>query len=72
MLARLEVSRFPSLLFATLFALVAALVLGGVLGYALKPAITVPGRTDVLVVHDQRDSNRNADACIWIDGHKAC
>lgn len=72
MQARLAISQFPSVLFATVFALVAALVLGGVLGYALKPVVLVPGRTQVLVVDNLRDANANADACIWINGHKAC
>lgn len=72
MQARLQFTRFPVLLFSVIFALAAALVLGGVLGYVLKPTTIVPGRTQVLVVHDSAGTNRGADGCIWIGGHKAC
>lgn len=70
MQARLQFARFPTLLSALIFALVAATVLGGTLGYVLKPVTVVPGRTQVLVVHD--DMNPRADACLWFDGHKHC
>ena len=72
MQARLQLNRFPTLLFSVIFALAAAMVLGGTLGYLLKPSTLIPGRTQVLVIHDNLDSNPRADACIWVDGHKAC
>lgn len=34
------------------FALAASLMLGGVLGYTVKPPVSVPARTQVIVVHD--------------------
>ena len=72
MQARLQLYRFPTLLFSVIFALAAAIVLGGTLGYVLKPATLVPGRTQVLVIHVGQDLNPRADACIWFDGHKQC
>lgn len=72
MQARLAINRIPTALFATVFALVAALVLGGVLGYTLKPVLVIPGRTEVLVLPAQSDLGPRADACIWVNGHKAC
>lgn len=71
MQARLQLNRFPTLLFSLIFALAAAMLLGGTLGYVLKPSTLVPGRTQVLVVHDNADPHQGAD-CLWIDGHKAC
>ena len=74
MQARLQLYRFPTLLFSVIFALAAAVVLGATLGYVLKPATLVPGRTQVLVIHElpYQDLNPRADACIWFDGHKQC
>ena len=72
MQARLQFIRFPTLLFSVIFALAAAMVLGGTLGYVLKPTTLLPGRTQVLVIHDNVDSNPRADACIWFDRHKSC
>lgn len=72
MQARLQLFRFPTLLFSVIFALAAAVVLGGTLGYVLKPATLVPGRTQVLVIHEYQDLNPRADACIWFDRHKHC
>ena len=71
MQARLSFIRFPSFLVATVFALVAALILGGALGYTLKPAVSVPGRTQVLILHEQ-DTYGTADPCVWINHQKAC
>jgi len=71
MQARLAFIRFPSFLAATVFALLAALILGGALGYTLKPTVSVPGRTQVLIVHGQDTSGAN-DPCVWINHQKAC
>ena len=65
MQARLELIKFPSILFAIVFALAAALSLGAVLGYTLKPA----ERTDVVVVHPPGSADIG---CVWVDGKKAC
>ena len=72
MRARLRFNRFPALLFSLIFALAAAMLLGGTLGYVLKPSTRVPGRTQVLVIHDNVDSSPRPDACLWMSGHKAC
>lgn len=72
MQARLSITRFPSFLVALVFALAAALILGGVLGYTLKPAVTLPGRTQVVVVHAGATDPAAADNCIWSDHHKGC
>jgi hypothetical protein len=72
MRARLGFDRLPPLLFSLIFALAAAMVLGGTLGYMLKPSTLVPGRTQVLVIHDNADSSPGADPCQRIGGHKAC
>jgi hypothetical protein len=72
MRARLGFDRLPPLLFSLIFALAAAMVLGGALGYVLKPSTLVPGRTQVLVIHDNADASPRADACLWISGRKAC
>ena len=72
MQARLQLNRFPTMLVSVIFALAAAIVLGGTLGYVLKPPTLVPGRTQVLVIHEYQDLNPRADACIWFDGHKQC
>lgn len=72
MLARLRFDRLPPLLFPLIFALGAAMLLGGTLAYVLKPPTLVPGRTQVLVIHDNAESSPHADACKWIRGHKAC
>lgn len=72
MQARLSLIRFPSFLVASAFALAAALILGGVLGYTLKPAVGIPGRTQVLVVHDPA-TTVPSDGCIWVTTQKkAC
>jgi len=64
--------RIPSFAFAVVFALVASLILGGVLGYTLKAPVSVPGRTQVIVVHDMA-VYPSADACVWVaQGHKGC
>jgi hypothetical protein len=70
--ARLRFDRLPPLLFPLIFALAAAMILGGTLAYVLKPPTLVPGRTQVLVIHDNANSSPRADACVWIRGHKAC
>lgn len=72
MRARLGFDGLPPLLFPLIFALVAAMILGGTLGYVLKPPTLVPGRTQVLVIHDNVESSPSADACISTNGHKAC
>lgn len=71
MQARLSFIRFPPFLAATVFALLAALILGGVFGYTLKPTVSVPGRTQVLILHEQ-DTSGAAEPCVWIDHQKAC
>jgi hypothetical protein len=50
-------TRSPSFAVAVVFALVAALILGGVLGYTVKPPVPVPGRTQVIVVHESNPCN---------------
>ena len=72
MRARLQFNRFPAFLFSLIFALAAAMLLGGTLGYVLKPATRVPGRTQVLVIHDNVDSSPRPDGCLRIHGHKVC
>jgi hypothetical protein len=72
MRARLRFDRLPPLLFSLIFALAAAMVLGGTLAYVLKPPTLVPGRTQVLVIHDNVGSSPESDACLWIPGHKPC
>jgi hypothetical protein len=71
MQARLSFIRFPSFLVATVFALLAALILGGVLGYTLKPTVLLPGRTQVVILHEQNTSG-TAEPCLWIDHQKTC
>jgi hypothetical protein len=71
MLATRDVRRFPSVLLAIIFALASALILGGVLGYTLKPAVHVPGPTQVLMVREPADTSTGA-TCIWLSGHKHC
>ncbi len=71
MQARLSFIRFPSSLVATVFALLAALILGGALGYTLKPTVLVPGRTQVLILHEQNTSG-TAEPCVWINNQKEC
>jgi hypothetical protein len=72
MRARLGFDRLPPLLFSLIFALAAAMVLGGTLAYVLKPSTVVPGRTQVLVIHDNVDSSPSTDGCLSMNGHKAC
>jgi hypothetical protein len=72
MRARLRLDRLPPLLFSLIFALAAAMVLGGTLAYVLKPSTLVPGRTQLLVIHDNADSSPRADACQWTGGRKTC
>jgi hypothetical protein len=72
MRARLRFDRLPPLLFPLIFALVAAMVLGGTLGYVLKPSTLVPGRTQVLVIHDAADSSPGSGACISTHRNRAC
>ena len=72
MRARPRFDRLPPLLFSLIFALAAAMVLGGTLGYLLKPSTVVPGRTQVLVIHDNADASPRADACLSISRHKVC
>jgi len=60
-----SLTRFPSFVFAVVFALVASLILGGVLGYTVKPPVSVPGRTQVIVVHESI-AGPTADACLWV------
>jgi len=72
MRARLRFDGLPPLLFSLIFALAAAMVLGGTLAYVLKPSTLVPGRTQVLVIHDNVDSSPRTDGCLPINGHKAC
>lgn len=72
MQARLSLIRFSSFLIASAFALAAALILGGVLGYTLKPAVAIPGRTQVLVVHEAAPT-APSDGCVWVTpNRKAC
>ncbi len=72
MQARLTLTRFPSTLFAVLFAVIAALILGGALGYTLKPTVSIPGRTQVVVVHEQGTSIAPDDGCVWVNRVKEC
>jgi hypothetical protein len=72
MQARLAPPRFPSTLFAVIFAVMAALILGGALGYALKPTVSIPGRTQFIPVYAQNSTVPSDDACIWAKGKKAC
>jgi hypothetical protein len=72
MRARLRFDRLPPLLFPLIFALAAAMVLGGTLAYVLKPSTVIPGRTQVIVIHDNADSSPGADPCQRISGHQAC
>jgi hypothetical protein len=72
MRARLGFDRLPPLLFSLIFALAAAMVLGGTLAYVLKPSTLVPGRTQVLVIHDNVHSSPSTDGCLSMNGHKAC
>jgi hypothetical protein len=72
MQARLRLSRFPSFLVAVVFALAASLILGGVLGYTLKPSVSVPGRTQVIVVHESNPGTA-ADTCAGVStNRKGC
>jgi hypothetical protein len=72
MRARLRFDRLPPLLFSLIFALAAAMVLGGTLAYVLKPPTLVPGRTQLLVIHDDAGSSPRADACQWNGRRKTC
>lgn len=72
MRARLRLNRLPPLFFSLIFALAAAMLLGGTLGYVLKPSTLVPGRTQVLVIHDTVDSSPRPEGCLRIHGHKVC
>ena len=72
MRARLGFNRLSPLLLSLVFALAAAMVLGGTLAYVLKPPTLVPGRTQVLVIHDTLEPSPNSDACLWFNGHKHC
>ena len=72
MRARLRFDGLPPLLFSLIFALAAAMVLGGTLVYVLKPSTLAPGRTQVLVIHDNVDSSPSTDGCLSMAGHKAC
>lgn len=72
MQARLAFVPIPSFVVALIFALVASLILGGVLGYTLKPPVTLPVRSQVVVVHDLT-APPGADACVWVTkSHKDC
>ena len=74
MQARLEIKRFPSMLFAIIFVLTATLLLGGALGYVLKPATVVSGPSHVIVVPASQPNDLNArdNTCVFINHHKAC
>jgi hypothetical protein len=73
MQARLEIRRFPSMLFALIVIAVAALVLGAAFGYAIKPATFVSGPARVVVVsNDSSGSHPSADSCVVFNGHKTC
>jgi hypothetical protein len=72
MRARPRFDRLPPLLFSLIFALAASMVLGGTLGYLLKPSTLVPGRTQVLVIHDNADLSPRADTCLSISRRKVC
>lgn len=71
MQARLSLIRVPSFLVAVVFTLAAALILGGVVGYTMKPPTVIPGRTQVIVLHDAGGASA-ADPCIWVNHKKAC
>jgi hypothetical protein len=64
-----SLSRFSSFVVAVVFALVASLILGGVLGYTLKPPVTVPGRTQVIVVHES-NPGMAAGACNGVSANR--
>ena len=70
MVARIGLTQLPLLVLPVVLALIAALILGGVLGYTIKPAIRIPGPTQVLVVHD--DVSSSAAPCLWQGEHKGC
>ncbi|HSS94311.1 MAG TPA: hypothetical protein VLR46_10015 [Candidatus Dormibacteraeota bacterium] len=74
MQARLEVKRFPSMLFVVLFALAVTLLLGGALGYALKPATQVSGPTHVVVLPGTQPGPGyiGEDSCQFVGHHKQC
>jgi hypothetical protein len=70
--ARLRLIRFPSFVVAVVFALATSLILGGVIGYTLKPPVSVPGRTQVIVVHES-NPGAAADACAGVStNRKGC
>jgi hypothetical protein len=62
----------PTQILAVIFAVMAAMVLGATLAYVLKPPTVVPGRTQVIVVHDAGGSSSDGYSCEWTVGHKAC
>jgi len=68
MQARLELTRFPSILVAIVFALAAALVLGGAVGYVLKPASSTSGGV-IVVPYSQVGAG---DHCVFVDKQKEC
>jgi hypothetical protein len=72
MRARLRFDCLAPLLFSLIFALAAAMLLGGTLAYVLKPPTLVPGRTQVLVIHDNVDSSPRTNWCQRINGQRAC
>jgi hypothetical protein len=67
--ARLKLIRFPSFVVVVVFALATSLILGGVLGYTLKPPVSVPGRTQVIVVHESNPAPA-ADACAGVSTNR--
>lgn len=72
MQARLQLNSFPTLVWSVIFAVVAAMVLGATLAYVFKPPTLVPGRTQVIVVHDTAGISSESYSCVWLDGHKSC
>jgi ABC-type transport system involved in cytochrome c biogenesis permease component len=67
--ARLEARRSPAI--ALVFALVVTMLLGATIGYLLKPISTVAGPIRYIAVTITQ-ATPNADACVFINGHKGC
>jgi hypothetical protein len=67
--ARLNARRSPAI--ALVFALAVTLLLGATIGYFLKPASIVAGPIRFIAVTTTQASP-NADACVFIRGHKGC
>lgn len=67
--ARLEARRSPAI--ALVFALMVTMLLGATIGYLLKPITTVAGPIRYIAVTTAQ-ATPNADACIFVSGHKGC